>query len=375
MSASQKIAVLGAGVLGLSIANELARAGAEVTVVSARSVQRTASLRSFSWLNSLSAWPLDYHRLRLRGIEQHRRFAASHDVQWLRFDGSLTWEARDASATLPALHDHLTAFGYNTHWLNAHEALSVEPTLAQEALIGARVLHAPDEGWIDLPAWLSVLAAESMAAGARIVDVDGEASVSTEAGRANGLRLPDGTLIRADAVVVAAGASTPEVLAKIGINIPAATNRALLVHARSATPGPRTVLRGPDVAIRTRADGALVLHAEWADDEVREDGTHRWAVDDAVVAEVLDRASASLVGRPILSLLDTGIGLRPIPGDHYSVAGAIESVPGAFVAFSHSAATLAPAIAEALAPEVLGRGRAGQLDPFRPARFDTLVGS
>jgi glycine/D-amino acid oxidase-like deaminating enzyme len=34
MSASQKIAVLGAGVLGLSIANELARAGAEVTVVS-----------------------------------------------------------------------------------------------------------------------------------------------------------------------------------------------------------------------------------------------------------------------------------------------------------------------------------------------------
>jgi glycine/D-amino acid oxidase-like deaminating enzyme len=370
-SASQSVAVLGAGVLGLSIARELAQSGAQVTVVSAGGVPRTASQRSFSWLNSLSAWPLDYHRLRVRGIEHHRRRAASHDAPWLRFDGSLNWEARGAAASLPGVQSHLRAFEYETRWLTGREAVALEPALAAEALGDASVLHAPGEGWIDLPAWLAVLSAASVAAGARIVDVDGDARVSTQAGRANGLRLPDGTLVPADAVVVAAGAATPAVLSRIGAAIPAATNRALLVHARVARPGPKAVLRGPDVAIRTRADGALVLHAEWADDKVRDDGPNRWDVDADVVQDVLARASATLAGRPALELLDTGIGLRPIPGDHYTVAGAIESVPGVFVAFSHSAATLAPAIAEALAPEVLGHGRDAQLDRFRPARFST----
>jgi glycine/D-amino acid oxidase-like deaminating enzyme len=371
MSASRRVVVLGAGVLGLSIARELTQSGAQVTVVSAGGVPRTASLRSFSWLNSLSVWPLDYHRLRLRGIAHHRRYAAANAVPWLRFDGSLNWEAGGASASLPGVHAHLLTLEYETRWLKAAEAAALEPALAVAALGDASVLHAPGEGWIDLPAWLAVLEAASVSAGARFVKVEGDASVSTQAGRVNGLRLPDGTLVPADAVVVAAGAATPAVLSPLGAAIPAATNRALLVHARVARPGPKAVLRGPDVAIRTRADGALVLHAEWADDEVRDDGPNRWAVEADVVQDVLVRASATLSGRPTLELLNTGIGLRPIPGDHYTVAGAIESVPGVFVAFSHSAATLAPAIAEALAPEVLGQGRDAQLDPFRPSRFST----
>ncbi|MGF6574959.1 glycine/D-amino acid oxidase-like deaminating enzyme [Paraburkholderia sp. GAS333] len=316
---------------------------------------------------------------RVRGIQRYVRqfgyFAAEHQVPWLRFDGSLNWKVRGAPGSLPGVHEHLQKLHYDTKWLDASEAVAIEPALSLDALGDARVLHAAAEGWIDLPAWLAALEASLSATGAKLVEIDGDARVSLLGGRANGLRLPDGSLLEADAVVIAAAVATPDVLAEVGVTIPAATNRALLVHARSTSAGPKSVLRGPDVAIRTRADGALVLDAEWADEAVREDGPNHWSIDEGVVADVLGRASAILARQPALSLIDTGVGLRPVPSDHYAVAGAIDAVPGAFVAFSHNAATLAPAIAEALAPEILGEGRAAQLDPFRPARFDAAARS
>ncbi|WP_368738912.1 FAD-dependent oxidoreductase, partial [Escherichia coli] len=50
MPAVRKVVVLGAGVLGLNVAAELAERGARVVVAARPLDHRTASLRSYSWL-------------------------------------------------------------------------------------------------------------------------------------------------------------------------------------------------------------------------------------------------------------------------------------------------------------------------------------
>ena len=89
-----RVAVVGGGVIGVSTAQHLARAGADVVLVTDGELANNTSGRSLSWLNSAGAYSEVYHRLRIAGIDRYRTVAARHRVSdWLRFDGGLTWSA------------------------------------------------------------------------------------------------------------------------------------------------------------------------------------------------------------------------------------------------------------------------------------------
>ena len=62
---------------------------------------------------------------------------------------------------------------------------------------------------------------------------------------------------------------------------------------------------------------------------------------------------------------------RPVPADGLPCVGAV-GPEGLYLAVMHSGATLAAGIAEALAAEILEGKAAELLDPFRPARFQTV---
>ncbi|TGP14409.1 FAD-dependent oxidoreductase, partial [Mesorhizobium sp. M1D.F.Ca.ET.231.01.1.1] len=84
-----KVAVIGAGIFGVSTAVHLARLGAQVTIVSDGPVANGASSRSLAWLNSARKRSAAYHALRIAGLDRYRRFAAGQDCRaWLRLDRS-----------------------------------------------------------------------------------------------------------------------------------------------------------------------------------------------------------------------------------------------------------------------------------------------
>jgi glycine/D-amino acid oxidase-like deaminating enzyme len=64
-----------------------------------------------------------------------------------------------------------------------------------------------------------------------------------------------------------------------------------------------------------------------------------------------------------------GIGPKPIPGDGEPVLGKIDEVPGLYIAFTHSGATLALIAGELLAYEVVRASTHPMLADFNARRF------
>ena len=123
-----RVVVIGAGVIGLSVATELARRGVDVTVVEQRAPGVGTSSTSYGWVNANSKEPLDYYQLNLAGVEAHHRLAHDEDGRWLETGGHVEL------ATDPAHRDELVrrvsrlqGNGYEAELISSAEAQRLAP--------------------------------------------------------------------------------------------------------------------------------------------------------------------------------------------------------------------------------------------------------
>jgi glycine/D-amino acid oxidase-like deaminating enzyme len=159
-------------------------------------------------------------------------------------------------------------------------------------------------------------------------------------------------------------------VAQAGQIIEDATPVALLVQTKPLAHPLRAVLNTPRVAVRPAPGGTFSLDADWAADEgvkMREDGGRD--IDAAVVDALLAEGSKVMEGNPKLEIASIGVGGKPIPGDGEPVLGALKAIPGYYLAFSHSGATLGLIVGELLAYEVAMGAEHPMLATFRPERF------
>ena len=363
--------IIGAGIFGVSTGVQLARRGIQVTILNDGPPANGASGRSLSWLNSARMRSEPYHRLRMAGIDRYRTLASRNpDAEWLRFDGGLTWDADDERNEIDAAYRHEVSLAYDALRLSAAEVARVAPGVDAGAITPQGAIFNAGEGWVDLPTLIGVLLKEFSGLGGVLVTDQGAARVVLEGGRAVGAETADGHLHRADAVVLATGPAVPKMAAESGQTIGDGTSVALLVQTKPLTHPLRAVLNTPKVAVRPAPGSTFSLDADWAADEgvrVRADGSYD--VDDGAVGELLAEASKVMEGNPQLEVASIGVGGKPIPGDGEPVIGAIKAIPGYYVAFSHSGATLGLIVGELLAFEVATGTEHPMLATFRPERF------
>ncbi|MBW9051266.1 NAD(P)/FAD-dependent oxidoreductase [Rhizobium mesosinicum] len=363
--------IIGAGIFGVSTAVQLARRGVPVTIINDGPPANGASGRSLSWLNSARMRSEPYHRLRMAGIDRYRTLAARHpDVNWLRFDGGLTWDMEGESNEIAAAYRYETSIGYDAQHLSAGEIAGVTPGVDARAITDAGAIFNPGEGWVDLPSLIALLLQEFADLGGRLVTDQGQAAVVVNGGRAVAAETASGARFTADAVVLATGPAVPKMVAASGQTIGDDTPIALLVQTKPRAHPLRAVLNTPRVAVRPAPGGTFSLDADWAADEgvkVRADGGYD--IDDAVVAALLAEAAKVMEGNPRLEVASIGVGGKPIPGDGEPVIGALKAIPGYYVAFSHSGATLGLIVGELLAYEVATGAEHPMLATFRPERF------
>src|SRR5205823_5062105 len=120
----KKIIVVGAGIIGASIAYHLARCGAQVIVVDAGEPGGLATRASWAWINASWGNPEFYFRFRRRSMKEWRRLEEEVAGLAPRWSGGLLWD-------LPA--DQLEAFarehaswGYGVRRVDRRQALEIE---------------------------------------------------------------------------------------------------------------------------------------------------------------------------------------------------------------------------------------------------------
>src|ERR1700761_6065159 len=113
-----KIIVIGAGVVGASVAYRLAQAGADVTVLEAARVGGGTSGISFAWTNAHKKPPKPYHDLNVAGMRAHAALADElGGTPWWHGGGSLEWVAETERTAQRQNIEQLQSWGYAAEWI------------------------------------------------------------------------------------------------------------------------------------------------------------------------------------------------------------------------------------------------------------------
>ncbi len=359
------VVVVGAGVLGSAVALRLVQDGAQVTLLDAREPGAGTSSTSFAWIGASAAALRDYRALNVAGVAAYARMEAELGPRpWLRRTGSLVWHTDpERSADLASQVAALADMGYAATLLAPEQALALEPSLRLPAQVEQVAFHA-DEGHADGRGMAAELAARAADAGAGLrtgVEVTG---IDPEAGA---LALAMGERLVADTVVLCAGRWTGSLsgLAMLDAQERGALPIGLLVTTGAALDPIGRVVVADDVMIRPGDHGGLLLHADEQDRMVHTDDDPRSVA--GIAAQVLDAARHHVVVPEALSVAHAVIGLRALTADLLPAVGWLSG--RTYVAVTHSGITLAPALGELVAAEVLGRDEQPLLAPFRPDRL------
>src|SRR5580698_4240582 len=125
-----KMIVIGAGVMGASVAYRLAQAGAEVTVLEADRVGGGTSGISFAWTNAHRKPPKPYHDLNVGGMKAHAALREEFGATpWWHGSGSLEWEAESDRAAQRQNIEQLQAWGYAAEWIDRKQLHDLEPDI------------------------------------------------------------------------------------------------------------------------------------------------------------------------------------------------------------------------------------------------------
>ncbi|ERG69191.1 glycine oxidase ThiO [Segniliparus rugosus] len=359
--------VLGAGVIGLSIAWRAAQRGWSVRLFDPRLDGVLRQGASASWVAGgmlapfSEAWPGHAALLRLgmRSLERWPGFAdelagfAPDGVFAARETIVVGATASDLQALDPGF-EFARSVGLDWQRRTRAELRQIEPGLAADARGG---WFLPEEPAADNRALLAALAEAARSAGAQLVAHS----------------LPELPRSGADCVVVAAGAGTPALLP--GLPVRPVKGEILRLAASPRTVGApqrtiRALVRGRHVYLVPRRDGVVVGATELEGDE-------RAAVAAQSVFELLSDATSIFPGLADYDFVEASAGFRPVTPDRCPVLGwaGPEAVGRCLVATGHGrdGMLLAPLTADLavalLENEQVGGPEEEALRAMDPARF------
>lgn len=372
-SGSPDVAVIGAGIVGVSVAEELAAAGASVTVYEATAIAAAASGRN----SGVVQYPLDpvLEVLHLGTLERYRRLAdeASDTFRMAAEPNGLMLVGRDAERLramtdeLASTHPHL-----RPEFVAPGAVTRREPAIAED--VGACRLAV---GYPVAPASATrAIAARAERAGARIVIGEG-ARPRFEGGRSTGVDVGE-RFEAAGSVVVAAGPWSPEVIDPSGTWRPIRRLWGVVVQVELADapghvleeagvdiePGAAPVEVGravasPDFSLVT-AGGVSSLGSTFLPDEPDRD---------ALVPQLVAHGSTFVPAVASAALGPSRACARPLSFDGRPLIGRVPGIDDLWIAAGHGpwGISTGPASGRLLADLVLGRVAAPPpaLDPAR----------
>jgi glycine oxidase len=372
-----QIVIIGAGVIGLATAWRTAAGGAAVTLVDPAPASGASSVAAgmLTPVSELTYGEEPLLRLGLASRDRYGAFVAElEELTGLetgyRTDGIL--EVAFDSDDLRHLDD-LRRFqedlGIPAEALTGRECRRLEPMLAPGVRGG---LLAPEDGSVDPRRLAPALLAACERLGVRLVRRRAE-RVVVENGAAAGVGLDDGTVIRADRVLLAAGPWSGDLGGlPPGTVPPVRPVKGQVIRLRTRAPflrrATRGLVRGSSVYLVPRADGEIVLGA------TQEELGFDTRVTAGGLWELLRDARELLPGITELEFAEVRAGLRPGSPDNAPVMGPT-ALPGLLVGTGHfrNGILLTPVSADILSAMLLDGPVPEVAGPFAPDRFSPEV--
>jgi len=365
------VAVVGAGVIGLSIAWRLASRGLSVAVFERATAGAGASLAATGMLAAAAEHEPGCHDLLALALESQRQwpqFRAALEAQSgrdidFREDGTLVVAlGRDEVERLRFRHDLHKRCGLPTRWLGGPEVRAMEPALRPSVAAG---LYCADDHQVDPRLVMAALRAAFVAAGGRMFEHCAVAGIDLEGGRLAGLATARGRC-RAPAAVLTAGVWTGELLPP-GLTVPVRPlkGQALAVRTTPDTGTLGHIVWTEQIHMAPKSDGRLVVGAT-----VEERG-----FDGAITAgglyALLEGARRAFPAIEEMAIEALWTGLRPSSIDDAPILGGT-SIPGLALATGHhrNGYLLAPATALAMEALIADGALPAVARPFALDRFD-----
>ena len=375
---SERVCVVGAGIVGLACAVRLANAGFEVIVLERRAAGCGATSEAMGHVVTMDDSPAQL-ALTTLGRQRWREISANlpPSCQW-EPRGTLWLAENEAQLEHAARRcETYRAAGIEAELLDASALLTLEPDIAPD-LVGA--FRIPDDAIVYPPAvipWLQTLLSRH---GGSV-----RSHAHAQSVQPGGVTLQNGETIEADHIVVSAGVASIDLLSDNTLPVQLKPRRGhLAITDRVEHPRVRHQLvelgyldsaHGSDVTsiafnVQPRANGQLLIGSS------REFDAEDRAVDQTVLGAMLRRAVRFLPTLATCSIIRTWTGQRPATDDHLPLIGPVPDQPGVWLAAGHEGLgiTLAFATADLITAHVTQSSFPLDPSPFLPARTGTTHG-
>lgn len=363
------VIIVGAGVIGLAIARELAQRGVRDLIL----IERGKPGAEASWAAGgilapqvEADRPDEFFRLACASRDLYPDFAEA-----LREETGIDVEL-DKSGTLyigftepeehemRARHDWQASAGLQIDWLTGDEARALEPNISPKVRYALRF---PNDYQVENRRLVQALVASNQKSGVNVVTNCEVRSLRIEHERVTGVDTSSG-FFSAPTVIVAAGAWTTQIT-HADIQIDPVRGQMLCFNAAQIASHVIYSSRGYLVP---RRDGRLLAgstsEAVGFDKRVTDEGVHS-------IKSMAFEIAPCLAD---LALIDSWAGFRPHAEDNFPVIGPAEDVAGLFYATGHyrNGILLAPITAKVIADSVLNSNISSLAEKFLPARFCRL---
>lgn len=371
---SKRIAIIGGGIVGASIALHCAKLGAQVTLLERGEIAGQASRGTFAWLNATWAkQPRHYHRLSQLALAAWQELESELTIP-IKWGGSIEWfSAAERQAKLKRQIAEQVEWGEPARMIDPAEMAELEPEVdfrgAQTAALS------PNDGAVDPVLATQAMVKQAAEYGAQII-TDCEVIGVSSSSESHLLSTSCGDF-EVGFWVLATGADQRATQALAGIEIPQRSTPGVIVVTKPLEALLNRILVAPGVHIHQRLDGRLVLgeqqgapdtmaHAQRLAGRPVQFPSRELAEQHA--DRILAIARSYLPGLTEVEIEEVHIGWRPLPLDGHPVMGFSSAQTHAYLAIAHSGVTLAPLLGRLAAQEIVEESRASLLAPYRPDR-------
>ena len=359
-----RVIVVGAGIIGASVAYHLARKGIDVQILEAKRPGVGTSSATFAYLNVVRHADA-YAALRLDAIKYWDQLAAEiGGADLLHRDGSIFYTNTAADAA--ELERHVAASSSVGLVCERWTARSIVEKLEPDLILPDTdypILRMPEEGHLEPVPMIGRLLAASSTFGAEIVS--GERVETVDISRDRVRVITTTRRLDADRIVYCVGPQTEAALRALGVELPVRAQPGVTVVTRPLPVRLRHIVYAGKIHFKPDGGGRVLAG--------RTD--YRKDMPDEAEAWARGRETASLLRPWLRGLSDeteieaVRVGVRPIPADGLPMVGTIPGLDNVYVAAMHSGISLGGLMGRLAAEEIATGAETAALAPYRPRRF------